>query len=232
MQKLHIPFADAEGFVPGILVYKHFLDRTNAVQVVVPLVSLREGLLIDLASGVDPELQEDFFSQVIASAVNLGRKYHFDESHHRHVARLCIALFDALSREHGMSRRERMMLEVAATLHDIGMFIKGSGHQKHGQYIVANSEVFGLHSEELAIIANVIRYHRGELPSQRDIEYIALQRAERILVLKMASILRVADALDRGHTQRVKKISLERRWEIMVIHTGGIPDLSLEQIGI
>jgi exopolyphosphatase/guanosine-5'-triphosphate,3'-diphosphate pyrophosphatase len=48
----------------------------------------------------------------------------------------------------------------------------------------------------------------------------------------MASILRVADALDRGHTQRVKKISLERRGETMVIHTGGAPDLSLEQIGM
>ena len=232
VQKLHIPFADAEGFVPGILVYKHFMDRTNAVQVVVPLVSLREGLLIDLASGVDPELQEDFFSQVIASAVNLGRKYHFDEPHHRHVARLCMALFDALSRVHGMSRRERMMLEVAATLHDIGMFIKGSGHQKHGQYIVANSEVFGLHSEELAIIANVIRYHRGALPAPTDMEYVALQKDERILMIKMAAILRVADALDRGHSQHIRSITVEKKSDAIFVYAHGCYDLSLEQIGL
>jgi exopolyphosphatase/guanosine-5'-triphosphate,3'-diphosphate pyrophosphatase len=232
VRKLRVPFADAEGFVPGILVYKHFLDRTNAVQVVVPLVSIREGFLIDLASGVDPELQEDFFSQVIASAVNLGRKYHFDEPHHRHVARLGLILFDALQNEHGMNRRERMLLEVAATLHDIGMFIRGARHQKHGQYIVANSEIFGLHKEELAIIANVIRYHRGDLPASTDIEYVALQKDERVLMLKMASILRVADALDRGHSQHIRDITVEKKSEAIFVYAKGSYDLSLERIGL
>jgi exopolyphosphatase/guanosine-5'-triphosphate,3'-diphosphate pyrophosphatase len=181
---------------------------------------------------VDPELQEEFYSQIIASAVNLGRRYHFDEAHNLHVAFLCNILFDASAREHGMNRRERVMLEAAATLHDIGMFIRGSGHQRHGQYIVANSEIFGLHREELGIIANVIRYHRGDPPSQTDIDYIALQREERILVLKMASILRLADALDRGHSQRIRNITVERRNESIVLHTGGNFDISSELMGI
>jgi exopolyphosphatase/guanosine-5'-triphosphate,3'-diphosphate pyrophosphatase len=232
VQKLRLPFGDAEGFIPGILVYKLFLERTSAAQVVVPHVSMREGILIDLALGVDPELQEEFFSQIVASAVNLGRKYHFDEAHHRYVAGLCLVLFDALIREHGMNRRDRMMLEVAALLHDIGMFIRGSSHQKHGQYIVANSEIFGLHREELDIIANVIRYHRGDLPSSTDIEYIALQREERILVLKMASILRVADALDRGHSQQIKHVAVERKNETLILRTQENYDLSLELMGL
>ncbi|MDR1107687.1 MAG: HD domain-containing protein [Spirochaetaceae bacterium] len=232
VQKLHIPFGDAEGFIPGIMVYKRFLERTSAAQVVVPSVSIREGLLIDLARGVDPELQEEFFSQVIASAVNLGRKYHYDEAHGRHVADLCLIIFDGLLQEHGMNRRERMMLETAAILHDVGMFIRSSAHQKHGQYIVANSEIFGLHREELDLIANVVRYHRGDPPSPADIDYIALQREERILVLKMASILRVADALDRGHSQYIKNITLERKTETLVLHTPGNYDLSLEHRGL
>ncbi|MDR3335964.1 MAG: HD domain-containing protein [Treponema sp.] len=232
VRNLQVPYADSEGFIPGNWVYRLFLERTAAAQVVVPNVSIREGLLIDLARGVDPELQEEFFSQIIASAVNLGRKYHFDELHSLHVAGLCNSLFEAFSREHGMNRREKLMLEVAATLHDVGMFIRGSGHQKHGQYIVANSEIFGIHREELDIIANVIRYHRGDPPSQTDIEYIALEREERILVLKMASILRLADALDRGHTQRVKDIRVERRNEAIVIHTEGDLDLSSERTGL
>jgi exopolyphosphatase/guanosine-5'-triphosphate,3'-diphosphate pyrophosphatase len=232
MQKLKISFAEAEGLVSGVLVYKLLLERTSAAQVVVPLISIREGLLIDLVQGVDSSLQEEFFSQIIASAVNLGRKYHFDELHNRHVADLCLVLFDALSREHGMNRRERMMLEVAALVHDIGMFVQASGHQLHGQYIVANSEIFGLHRDELDIISNVIRYHRGNPPSSKDIDYIALQREERILVLKMASILRVADALDRGHSQQIRKITVERKTETVVLHTGDSGDLSLELMGL
>ena len=232
VQELRISFSEAEGFVPGLLVYKQFLEQTNATRVVVPDVSIREGLLIDLVFGVDPELQEEFFSQIIASAATLGRKYHFDEAHNRLVADLCIEIFDALTLEHGMNRRERMLLEVAALLHDIGVFIGGANHQQHGQYIVANSEIFGLHRDELDIISNVIGYHRGKPPAAEDIHYIALQREDRILVLKMASILRVADALDRGHSQRIRHIDVERKSETIVLHTRGSWDISLELIGL
>jgi exopolyphosphatase/guanosine-5'-triphosphate,3'-diphosphate pyrophosphatase len=244
VNKLHISYADADGFIPGIMVLKLFLEQTTAAKLVVPLVSIREGYLIDLVLGVDSELQKEFFSQIIASAVSLGRKFHYDEAHSRHVANLCVVIFDALVKEHGMTRRHRMMLETSGILHDIGMFIKGSGHQKHGQYIVENSEIFGLHRDEINIIANVVRYHRGDPPSESDIEYISLQREERILVLKMASILRVADALDRGHSQHVRTISLDRRSETIVIHTqtpvqsngehneAPALDISLERIGI
>jgi exopolyphosphatase/guanosine-5'-triphosphate,3'-diphosphate pyrophosphatase len=228
VQKLGISYAEAEGFIPGILLIKLFLEQTGAAQVVVPLVSIREGYLIDLAFGVDSEQQEEFYSQITASAVNLGRKFHFNEAHARHVANLSMTLFDALAKEHGMDSRQRMMLKTAAILHDIGSFIRTSGHNKHGQYIVSHSEIFGLPHDELEIIANVIRYHHGGEPSKADIEYISLQREERIMVLKMASILRVADALDRGHTQHLKNISVERRSETIALHAQGVYDISQE----
>ena len=232
MEKLRMPFWEAEIFIPGLLVYKLLLERTAAAHVVVPRISIREGLLIDLARGVDPALQEDFFSQILASAESVGRKYHIDEAHCHHVAKLCMILFDALIREHGMNRRERMMLEVAAVLHEVGMFIKASGHNLHGQYIIEHSEIFGMQREEMDIIGNVIRYHRGNAPSPADISYSALQRAERILVLKMASILRVADALDRGHSQHIKQISVQKKGETLILHTEGNRDLSLELLGL
>jgi exopolyphosphatase/guanosine-5'-triphosphate,3'-diphosphate pyrophosphatase len=139
-----------------------------------------------------------------------------------------MSLFDSLTREHGMNRRERMMLEVAAMVHDIGMFISSADHNLHGQYIISNSEIFGLKRQEQDIICNVIRYHRGDPPSSADIEYIALQREERILVLKMISILRVADSLDKGHSQQLKITSVEKKGETLAIHTEGNHDLSLE----
>jgi len=231
VQKLGITYAEAEGFIPGILVLKLFLEQTGAARVAVPLVSIREGYLIDMALGVDSDIQKEFYSQIIASAVNLGRRFHFDENHSLHVARLCMTLFDALEKVHGMNQRQRMMLETAAVLHDIGAFIKASGHNRHGQYIVANSEIFGLPRDEQDIIANVIRYHRGDPPSEADIEYISLQREERILVLKMASILRVADALDRGHSQQIKDLTIDRRAETIVLHAHGGYDISLELMG-
>ncbi len=232
VQKFQMPYADAESFITAILIYKLFLEKTVASKIVVPNVSIREGFLINLTSRVGSELQDEFFSQVIASAMNLGRKYHYDEAHNRHVAKFSLAIFDALVNEHGMGPRERMLLEVAATLHDVGMFVRGSGHHKHGQYIVSNSEIFGIHGDELAIVANIIGYHRGAAPEPTDFEYMALQREERILVLKMTSILRAADALDRGHSQQIKKISVERKADAVFISAEGAYDLSLERLGL
>ncbi|MDR1177103.1 MAG: HD domain-containing protein [Treponema sp.] len=232
VQKLHIPYGEAEGFVPGLLVYRLFLEETGAAGVVVPMESIREGYLLNLSLGGESEIEGEFFSQIIASAANLGRKFHFDEQHARYVADLSLILFDALKKEHGMSRRERMMLETAAILHDIGMFIQGADHEKHGSYIVSNSEIFGLNREELDIIANVVRYHRGPPPSQPDISYVSLQREERVLVLKLSSILRVADSLDRGHSRQLRLLKVERKGETIMLHTQGLHDLSLELIGL
>jgi exopolyphosphatase/guanosine-5'-triphosphate,3'-diphosphate pyrophosphatase len=227
-----ISYADAEGLIPGLLLLKLFLERTRAASLTVPYVSIRDGYLVDLAAGDDSPMQNEFFSQIIASAVNLGRKFHFDETHSHHVALHSMTIFDALMKEHGMNRRHRIMLEVAAILHDVGTYIRASGHQKHGQYIVSNSEIFGLQADELNIIANVIFYHRGNPPTQSDIEYVKLQREERMLVQKKASILRVADSLDRGHSQRIKKIKVERRAETVVLRVDKTYDLSFELMAI
>ena len=232
VQKLRIPFAEAEGIIPGLLAYKLFLECTAATEILVPNVSIREGLLITLASGVDPELQEEFFSQVIASAVSLGRKYRFDEAHSLHVTRLALKLFDELKAEHGLDRRARLLLEVSGILHDVGMYIRSSGHHKHSQYIVANSEIFGLHRDDLDIVSNVVRYHRKASPNSTHIAFIALQREERMIVLKLAAILRVADALDRGHSQRIAEIAVERRTDTIVLRPAGQHDLTLERLGL
>ncbi len=178
------------------------------------------------------ELQDEFFSQIIASAMNLGKKYHYDEAHSRHAAKFALTIFDALVNEHGMNSRDRMLLETAATLHDVGMFVRTSAHHKHGQYIVSNSEIFGLHGDELAIVANIIGYHRGAAPQSTDFEYMALQREERILVLKMISILRIADALDRGHSQQIKNITVERKADTVIITAEGAYDVSLERLSL
>lgn len=232
VQKLRIPFSEAEGIIPGLLTYKLFMEGTAATEIIVPNVSIREGMLITLASGVDPELQEEFYSQIIASAINLGKKYHYDESHSLHVTKLALTLFDALRADHGMDRRARLLLQVAGILHDVGMYIRSSGHHKHSQYIVANSEIFGLHREDLDIVSNVVRYHRNTPPNSTHISFIALQREDRMLVLKLASLLRVADALDRGHSQRIETIEVERRAEAVVLRTTGRHDMSLERLGL
>ncbi len=53
----------------------------------------------------------------------------------------------------------------AGLLHDVGTFIRTSGHHKHSEYIITNSEIFGLQRDDLTIIANCARYHRKASPA-------------------------------------------------------------------
>ncbi len=119
----------------------------------------------------------------------------------------------------------------------MGTYIKTSGHHKHSEYIILNSEIFGLNRSELTILANVARYHRKQPPSNAHVNYVALPREDRIIVLKLAAILRVADALDRGHDQRVGDAVFERREDRLQIRAdissrGGSVDLSLERLSL
>ena len=54
------------------------------------------------------------------------------------------------------------------------------------------------------IIANVARYHRRSGPQMKHNEYRELDRSERVTVSKLAAILRVADALEKEHLQRIQ----------------------------
>jgi exopolyphosphatase/guanosine-5'-triphosphate,3'-diphosphate pyrophosphatase len=230
--RLRVPWADAEGIGMSLAVERLFLERTAADSVLVPNVSIREGVLISESLGPDAGVEAEMRAQIVASAASLGRKYHTDEAHGRHVSDLSLAIYDALVREHGLGSRERVLLEVAGLLHDAGTFIRTSGHHKHGEYIVLNSEIFGLSRVELTIIANVVRYHRKSPPAPTHVNFIALPREDRIVVMKLAAILRVADSLDRGHDRRVRGVSFERREERFVIKPSGDVDLSLERLSL
>ena len=140
---------------------------------------------------------------VVAAAKALCERYNGDVGHGTHVAELSLAIFDTMQREHRLSPHERLLMEVSAILHEIGQFVNQSGHHKHGQYLVENAEIFGLDRDDRQIVGNVVRYHRKALPSKSHPYYMSLTREQRLVVSKLAAILRVADALDRGHARRM-----------------------------
>ncbi|TFH06094.1 MAG: Ppx/GppA family phosphatase [Spirochaetales bacterium] len=226
-----LTYSEAEGLVPALMVYRLFLEATSAEELIVPDVSIREGVLMSFALGSDWAVERQFYGQIVASARNLARRYHYDEDHSTHVALLSLSLFDQLQIEHGMDRHARMLLEVAAILHDIGTYIRASGHHKHGMYIIQCSEIFGIGRDDLQTISNVVRYHRKALPSPAHANYVGLNRERRTLVLKLAAILRIADALDRGHSQRVQSVSVDAHDGEVVLNCSPHGDISIERHG-
>ncbi len=228
-REYQLTHAAAETLVPALLVYQALIHETAARQIVASYTSMRDGLLLDMAHSVMGLEDEELTRGVIRSARAICEKYRCDPGHVMHVADLAVELFDQLQEEHGLARRHRLLLRVAAMLHEVGSFVSGRAHHKHTYYLISNAEVFGLNGEELETVALVGRYHRRSCPKQSHPEYTALSRSKRVVVSKLAAMLRVADALDRGHAQNVNEFHVERQGDELVIFVHGATDLTLER---
>jgi exopolyphosphatase/guanosine-5'-triphosphate,3'-diphosphate pyrophosphatase len=212
------------------MAYRELLSETAADRIVVPEASLRAGLLLEFAGAGDGRGLEDLRAQVLSSAAVLGEKYRHDAAHAQTVAQLAGRLFDELRAEHGLPARDRLLLEVAAFLHDVGIFVGLRAHHKHSHYILSNAEIFGLSQEDMAVVAVVARYHRRGLPAKSHAEFMALDRERRVDVLKMAAILRLANALDADHLHKVREVRLLREQDPWVLEADGASDLTMERL--
>ncbi|MFW6161308.1 MAG: HD domain-containing protein [Planctomycetota bacterium] len=224
-----LPFPNAVRLVPALLIYQAVLQATGLDRMVFCNVSMRDGLLLDLARRVTGEEDTGLAESVVRSAKTIGEKYRVDPRHAEHVANLAVELLDELQGLHGLGSRHRLLMRVAGTLHEVGKFISNRAHHKHCYYVIANSEIFGLSRREIGIVAHVARYHRRSAPKKTHLEYMTLPREDRMVVNKLASLLRVADALDRGHQQQIRDLSFERRGNELILYVGGVVDLTLER---
>ena len=151
--------------------------------------------------------------------------------HSRELARLALRLFDELQPLLGVDDAGRELLEAAALLCNVGVFISHSGHHKHSYYVIRNSEhLAGFTDREIELIAQVARYHRKSAPKQKHDEWAALRRDDRELVTVLAAVLRVAIGLDRSHAARVADVSVDATGDDVCIrlHPRGSESIELE----
>ncbi|MEJ7700220.1 MAG: HD domain-containing protein [Pyrinomonadaceae bacterium] len=145
------------------------------------------------------------------------RRYGYEESHALQVADLAEKIFDALAPIYKLSRHGRTLLSAAALLHDVGYHISHESHHKHSHYLIKHSEMTGFSEIEKTVIANVARYHRGSLPKEKHFDFMQLGERERRDVARLGAILRLAEALDRGHENRITDIKFKRAKENLTL---------------
>jgi exopolyphosphatase/guanosine-5'-triphosphate,3'-diphosphate pyrophosphatase len=202
----------ADVIVPAGSIFEFVGSRVRAREIWVPYVGLVDGVLIDVARSVGAEgLKALEVSQTRNAALALAKKYDIDLKHANRVGALALSLFDQTKELHGLSKRDRLLLELASLLHEVGNFIGIAGHHRHAYYIIAQSPILGLSDGEVEIVANVARYHRKAPPDVSHEAYRALDDRDRDRVRSLAALLRVADALDHDHRQRVASVRAKVR---------------------
>jgi len=224
-----LPFTDAETITPALLVYQVLLKATRAKKLLIPDVSMRDGLLLDLVRSAMGRKDDFVYREVVQSALTVAQKYRVDPAHAEQTRKLAVRLFDELANEHHLGERHRMLLEVAAILHEVGTFVSSRAHHKHSYYLIAHSEILGLTHDELLTVANIARYHRRSRPKPSHPDYTALPRERRMIVNRLAAILRVAEAMDVSRTQQIDDFQCRIDNNGLIISVKGGGTLTWEQ---
>ena len=230
VREYRLSYADAETLSAALLTNLTIAREFKLDHILVTRFNLRDGLLKDLAAR--DTWNSGFDDQIIRSARELLKKFHVDERHANHVEELSRDLFEKIRVEYQIDARHSVLLRVAALLHESGMFIGTSGFHKHSMYLMLYSEMFGLSRRDMLLAALVARYHRRASPKPTHQGYSSLTREERVLVRQLAAILRVADALDRSRSQRVRNIECTIKERQFVIRVPQVADLSVEQLAL
>jgi exopolyphosphatase/guanosine-5'-triphosphate,3'-diphosphate pyrophosphatase len=132
-----------------------------------------------------------------------------DVAHMEQDARLATRIFRLTRDLHELPQEYEELLEYAALLHDIGYYHGYDVHHKDAYRMIMATDIPGLDERERAIVANIARYHRSAKPKLKHKGFAALSEEDREAVTMLGAILRLADGLDRSHTDAVEDLDCE-----------------------
>lgn len=216
---------------PASAVLAEIMREANVKEVRLPAVGLKDGLVLDLIPHLQGGKAEIQRRQLIAFAEEMGRKYQTDMRHVESVRERSVYLFDRLLGIHRLGKEARLLLELAALLHDIGHFISSEDHHRHSMYLIRATPFIGLDKRLQDLVACIARYHRKSLPKDDHEVYRELTKPDRLVVKKLSALLRIADATDRGQG-RVRELAVRMKGPQCIVSIQGSGEMLLEQWAI
>ena len=227
LERRRVDLIPAGALLAGIVLEGFRCEEMRACE-----FALREGILLDFIEHHhrDVRAAEHVPSIRRRSVLSMASRFQAEPGHGQQVARLALSLFDATKSIHKLGADARELLEYAALLHDVGLYVSHSGHHRHSHYLITQGELRGFDPQELRVIAVVARFHKGAPPKTSSPELEELDPDNRKLAVALAAFLRVADGLDRTHHGIVRTMRVARnngRVELWVDSAGRDAELEL-----
>jgi exopolyphosphatase/guanosine-5'-triphosphate,3'-diphosphate pyrophosphatase len=220
----------AELLLPSLLIFYCFLKMTRVEGIQVPKLSLMQGVLYNLSDEMlNISGKKESIDDIISSVWYIGSKYQIDKKHSVFVEKFSLEIFDSTKKLHKLGDRERLYLQVAAILHDVGGFISANDHDFHSYNIIRSQSIIGFSDIELELIASTARYHADDTPITTDKNYRYLSDADKMVVSTLAAILKLSEALDISHIQKIKEMKLVGTKDSLFFNLKSEEDIILEE---
>lgn len=215
--------------IPYMMIFKCMACGLGAEQLWAPGVIVTDGIACNYAEKNNIyKVAHNFEEDIISGAKSLSKRYRSYSQHIDALSQMAVLIFDTMKKVHGMGKRERLLLQVAAILHDCGKYISFANGPVCSYNIIMSSEIIGLTHMEREIVANVVLYNTHPLA---DYEEVAdcMSEEDYLVVAKLSAILRVANAMDRSHKQKFKNVRAAVKDRELVITIETVDDIALEK---
>ncbi len=215
--------------LPSVILYAKLTQAMHAKNIWFPDVDISDAIAYDYAHThkiVHP--LHDFDEDILSAAKNMSLRYMSYSQHIDALAEMSVLLFDAMKKVHGMGKRERLLLKVAAILHDCGKYISLANSAMCACQVIRATEIIGLTQLEREIVASVVLYHSTPLDPYEELAD-RMDSHSYMVVAKLAAIMKAANAMDRSHRQKFKNVKAVIKNTQLVITIESMDDISLEK---
>ena len=229
-QRFSVSEAAAETMYAALAIYLQIVGKTKVKRVFAPQTDLSDAILSQMLL---PKRKAGYEQQrrtnALSCAQHAAMRYGCGAEHAENVSAVACAIFDRLRPLHGMGPDHRLILELAAVLHDCGRYVTMSGHHRAGFDIIRGTDIYGMTDREILLTAYVARYNEYAVPDLHDAEYAALPEEDRTAIAKLVAIFRLANALDKSRRQKVGGVRVKLTEDKMQVNVQSGGNLALEK---
>lgn len=216
------------------LMIKHMIKLLGAEMLWAPGVSLCDGIAYEYAEQNDllPTAEgtpHNFEQDILDCAWEINRRYHSGECRTREREKIALTIFDSMKEIHGLSKRDRLLLQLAAILGDCGRFISLASVGENSYNIIIATEIIGLSHVEREVVANIVKYSTEKFDYYHIMDDNAsLDREAYLKIAKLTAIIRLSDGLDLSHKGKCGKLKAVNKNNELILTVETNADMTLE----
>ncbi len=217
--------------LPAISIISRVIKVMNAENIWSPGISLCDGMAYEYAEKEKlVHYRHDFENDIIACAKVMSKRYQGNEERNELIEDIACDLFDATRKIHGMGKRDKLLLRIAALLGDCGRYISMEAGAECGYEIIMATEMIGVSHTEREIIANIVRFNKMQFKYYDEIAAQSLiDRNSYLKIAKLSALFRIADGICRSYRTKVNDVSFSVKGNELVINVYTVDDIDLEQ---
>ena len=230
-QELGIPRENTSLLYLSALLIQHQIKTLVANMLSAPCVSLCDGMAYEFAEKHKLLLESHNFEQdILAAARDINKRYLGSETRIREREEIALTLFDHLEKLHGLTKRERLLLQLSAILCDCGRFISLNNVGESSFNIIMSTEMIGLSHLERSIVAYVAKYVSEPFEYYETLGTVTTLSEENYLIIsKLTAILRLAEGLVISHREKCEQVGVDLQPDSVVITVETAKDMTLER---